>query len=207
MFMSDFMRNSPTELGKDLSIHLSSGTYPIYIRGDLGRFLPHKLTSNPRVHAFLDCPHSLAGPPEMDPRGKNSHLNQIDGCSFTTQEWHLPSYCKAGGSMSVALQHAAMEYGVEKIILIGVHGVYSPVEQENHLWPDYLPPEADRTPEQAHLDSENIRYMHETAARECARLGIRIVNCSPNTLIKAHDVGDLADELQLRMDFQHPPFP
>ena len=206
VFMSDFMRNKPEELGKDLKTHLEMGDYPVIIRGDLGRFLPHTLTNDERVSAFLDCPHSLAGPPDIDPRGSRSHLNTIEGCSFTTEEWHLPGYCKAGGSMAVSLQHAATRPGVRKIVLVGVLGEFYSDEAKNHLWPDYLPADADRTPEQAQLDTVNLYGMHQNASKETKKMGIEIVNCSPGSVIKAHREGELGIELMYDLEL-HPPLP
>lgn len=202
--MSDFMRNSPAELSKDLERHLSEGDYPVLIRGDMGRYLSHRLTGDPRVSAFLDCSHSIAGPDNWHPRAKNSHLNEIEGCGFSTDEWHLPSYCKAGGSMPVALQHAAMMSGVSKIVLVGVGGTYYAEEHRNHLWPDYLPPTSDRTPEQAKVDTLNLYWMHEVASRESKKLDIEIWNCSPGSEIRSHKMGDLAEEIMYSQLYEPP---
>ena len=196
--MSDFMRNSAIELSKDRRKHLTEGEYPILIRGDLGRFLPHSLSGDDRVTPFFDCPHAIAGPDNWHPRGKSSHLNLMEGCSFNTEEWHLPAYCKAGGSMPVAIQHAAMMVGVSKIVLVGVLGEFYSDEAENHLWPDYLPPEADRTPEQARTDTQNLYWMHEIASKETKKMNIEIVNCSPGSHIHVHKPGDLAEEILYR---------
>ena len=209
--MSDFMRNSPAELSRDLEQHLTEGKYPIIIRGDLGRYLPHRLTGDPRVSAFLDCSHAIAGPDNWHPKAKTSHLSKIEGCGFNTEEWHLPSYCKAGGSMPVAMQHAAMVMGVSKIVLVGVLGTYYAEEVKNHLWPDYLPPTSDRTPEQAKYDTLNLKYMHDIASMETKKLGIEIVNCSPGSHINVHRAGDLAEEIEpeevARLDVGTPPLP
>lgn len=169
VFMADYMRGRPEEINNDISQHLRYG-YPLRVRGDLGKFIRHDLAEG--CTAFFDCSHSIAAEPD-DMWHPKQHLHP----EYATNEWHLPSYCKAGGTLFIAMQHVVME-GFGRIILIGCDGKYTRDEKTNHFIPDYLPPDVQRTPEQANMDNHNIRHAHKVAARECKVRDVEVLNCS-----------------------------
>ena len=183
VFMADYMRSNPAEIASDCEIHLKEG-YPVHARGDLGRQIPHKIAQD--LVPFFDCSHSISCEPEDNWHPK-SHIHP----EYGTNEWHLPSLCKAGGTLFIAMQHCVMQ-DFKRIVLIGCDGEYTRDEKTNHFVPDYLPPEVERTPEQARMDNYNQAGAHKVAARECKVRGIKVYNASIHTVIPVYERIELA---------------
>jgi len=177
MFFADLMRGQPWHIEPDIKVYLDLGI-PVWVRSDLTRYMDHEVSE--QVTLFPDCPHSTTG---FHPKG---FVHNSSGKERVAKDWPEHGLCKAGGTLFIAMQFAAM-MRADRIVLIGVDGKYTADEKTNHMVPDYLPGDVQRTPEQADMDNSNLEAAHKIAARECKERGVHVINSSTETYVPLYE--------------------
>lgn len=103
------------------------------------------------------------------------HMSPLDGSEPTPTEWHLPVYCRYGGSMLAAIQWASERY--DEIVVVGADLGYGDGATVNHFVSGYAPVDS-YTREQARWFNHVLADAHGIAKRECARRGVKILNAT-----------------------------
>jgi len=103
------------------------------------------------------------------------HFSPMDGKDPAPDEWHMPVYCRYGGSMLAAIQWASERY--DEIVLVGADLGYGGNDAVNHFDPRYAPVDS-YTPQQARWFNNILADAHAIAQRECARRGVKVYNAT-----------------------------
>jgi hypothetical protein len=141
----------------DMRIH-AAFDYPMYTRADMyQKWLDVSLRG--RVKPLDVC---------------REHTSPLDGSVPAPIAWHLPEYCRYGGTVAVAIQWAVTE-GYDDILLVGCDLGYGGAATVNHFDREYAPVDS-YTPEQARWFNRVLVGAHEIAHRECLQRKVRIRN-------------------------------
>lgn len=143
----------------DLRTHAGFG-YPMFTRDDLwNQRLDEDLKD--RVTALPFC---------VD------HFSPLDGSVPPPTAWHMPTFCRYGGSLLSAIQWAATG-GFDEIYVVGADLGYREADAQNHFDERYAPVDS-YTGEQARWFNRVLAGAHHIAHRECLARGIRIYNAT-----------------------------
>ncbi|MFA5808751.1 MAG: hypothetical protein WC935_00255 [Thermoleophilia bacterium] len=134
------------------------------VRSDFASaFEPHRTRDN--VEYFQRC-------------DAHDHMNVEQ--TGIPEEWHLPTYCRFGGGLFIAMQKAVL-LGAKQIVLLGCD-LYGPRGEEdtNHFDPAYC--QRICTPEEYDRFNRTLIRAHENAKRSCEKLGVEVLNASGGSL-------------------------
>lgn len=166
-----FSMSQVEQWNADLQYHATLG-YPMYTRDDLWSDRLHKNLQD-RIQPLLFC----------------RHFSPMDGSDPAPTAWHLPMYCRYGGSMLSAIQWAAQRY--DEIIIVGADLGYGDGTSRNHFSLDYAPTDS-YTKEQARWFNGVLRDAHAIARRECNGRGVKIVNATVGGNLTAYPRVDIS---------------
>jgi hypothetical protein len=114
------------------------------------------------------------------------HINGND--RFTSPgkptTWHQ-GICKYGGSVPVAIQ-IAVNWGAEKIRVIGCDLDYKDADNVNHFIRGYQPVDS-MTVQEAWIENKTQEHAHQIARAECELRGIDIKNAWPQSKLNVYD--------------------
>lgn len=124
----DYTEHTNTEFVEELAVAADYGGRTI-LRYDYAYMVePLRKNTLPFMHYIKLCNEHVA----VDVRTEDNLLPPT--------EWHLPAFCRYGGSVHVAMQIAILE-GAGEIVLLGCDlGFVAPIDGEpdpNHFDPDY----------------------------------------------------------------------
>ena len=119
------------------------------------------------------------------------------GGDYIPKSWHLPTPCEYGGSMSMALQVAAI-LGKNPIYLLGAdlyHYRGPEAPDLNHFHPDYCRYSPRVKPEDWERLNERLVYSHEVARRSAEAMGITIYNATEGGALEVYPRVSLSEVL------------
>jgi hypothetical protein len=124
------------------------------------------------------------------------------GGEYIPETWHLPGLCEYGGSISWALQLAALR-GFNPIYLLGcdLYEYRGPSEPDiNHFHPDYCPYKVRKStgeemigPAEWERLNQRLILSHEIARRSAHEMGIEIYNATVGGRLEVYQRVSLAE--------------
>ena len=163
---------------EDVSFHLDQG-YECYIRADIGtrgEFIGLKkpLWDYENYHPFVECSHGIY---------------QINGPP--AGGWHPPHPCKWGGTASVAIQLAALNYNATEIFLVGADLGYEAQKVKNfspvyHAQDKY-------SEKQASNQNTTVTIGHKISKEQCEQRGIKIYNATIGGELEVYERKSVAE--------------
>lgn len=127
--------------------------------------------------------------------GTCEHLGQDINGAYVPRAWHLPTICKYGGTMNVAL-HIAFMMGYDPVYLVGCDLGFKPIPpgakaDPNHFHPRYWTwddhPLEDR--------DATLVQMHKVARRQYEGMGRKIYNATMGGELEVYERVDLMEVL------------
>ena len=169
-------RSNSTHYSQDIQRNLEEGI-ECYVRADIPRGAEALMWQG-------NYPFTFRLYPECD---------HVDCNKNPATEWHEP-FCKYGGSLFVAIQHACSDrHELSEVCLIGCDGNYR-AHSYNNFVQNYVHIDA-HSAEIARTINETQAQAHKIAKREAAKRGIRIYNATRGSAFTMHPYISLEDFL------------